>query len=288
MQTISPCLWFDNQAEEAAKFYVSIFRNSKLGTKALYPEGSPGEAGSVMTVAFSIEGYEMLALNGGPLFKITPALSFIINRETPEEVDALWGKLLPGGEVMMALDKYPFNERYGWLKDKFGVTWQIMCRNDREPIQPSFLFTDERYGQAKKAIDFYLSVFPDSAVTFEAKGDDGALQYSSFTLRGQTFAAMDGPGKHGFTFNEGISLMVLCDTQEEMDHYSNALSAHPESEQCGWLKDKFGVSWQITPKDFDKMYNTEADPVKAQRAMQAMMQMKRLDIAVLQKAYDGE
>ena len=116
MQKITPFLWFDNNAEEAVNFYTSIFRNSKIGQVRRYGEAGPGPQGSVMTATFQIEGQEFMALNGGPAFKFSPAISFFVNCETQEEVDELWEKLSAGGEMMQC----------GWLKDKFGVTWQII------------------------------------------------------------------------------------------------------------------------------------------------------------------
>lgn len=115
-QKITPFLWYTDQAEEAAKFYTSIFKNSQIKTVARSGEGGPGPAGSVMTIAFEIEGQEFVALNGGPLFKFTPAVSFVINCETQEEVDNFWEKLSAGGKT----------DRCGWLTDKFGLSWQVV------------------------------------------------------------------------------------------------------------------------------------------------------------------
>jgi len=116
MQKITPFLWFDDQAEEAANFYVSIFGNSKIVGVARYGEVGPGPKGSVMTVEFQLDGHEFIALNGGPQFKFTEAISFVVNCETQEEVDELWEKLSEGGEKVEC----------GWLKDKYGVSWQIV------------------------------------------------------------------------------------------------------------------------------------------------------------------
>ena len=116
MQKITPFLWFDNNAEEAMNFYVSIFRNSKVKTVSRYGEAGPGPAGTVMTAEFELEGQEFVALNGGPRFKFTEAISFVVNCETQEEVDSFWEKLSEGGE----------KSRCGWLKDRFGLWWQVV------------------------------------------------------------------------------------------------------------------------------------------------------------------
>lgn len=116
MHKITPFLWFDGKAEEAVKFYTSIFKNSKVGRVTRYGEGTPGPKGTVMTATFQLDGQEFMALNGGPQFSFKPAISFFVNCETQEEVDNLWEKLSEGGE----------KGRCGWLKDKFGLSWQIV------------------------------------------------------------------------------------------------------------------------------------------------------------------
>jgi predicted 3-demethylubiquinone-9 3-methyltransferase (glyoxalase superfamily) len=116
MQQITPFLWFDTQAEEAMKFYTSIFKNSKIGRVTRYGDAGPGPKGTVMSATFKLDGQEFMALNGGPLFTFTPAVSFFVSCKTQEEVDDLWEKLSAGGKT----------ERCGWLKDKFGLSWQII------------------------------------------------------------------------------------------------------------------------------------------------------------------
>ena len=125
MQKITPFLWFDHQAEEAADFYTSIFKNSKILNISRYGEGGPGPEGTVMTVAFQLNGQEFTALNGGPIFKFTEAISFFVHCETQEEVDELWEKLSEGGEEAQC----------GWLKDKYGVSWQIVPAALMEMLQ---------------------------------------------------------------------------------------------------------------------------------------------------------
>ena len=116
MQKITPFLWFDTQAEEAANLYVSIFKNSKMGNIVRYGDAGPGPKGSVMSVTFQIEGQQFYALNGGPVYKFTPAISFFVDCQTQQEVDELWDKLSAGGR----------KDRCGWLQDKFGLSWQII------------------------------------------------------------------------------------------------------------------------------------------------------------------
>lgn len=116
MQKITPFLWFDGKAEEAMNFYVSVFKNSKVGKVTRYGEGAPAPKGTVMSATFQLEGQEFIALNGGPMYRFTPAISFFVNCETQQEVDDLWNKLSAGGE----------QQPCGWLKDKFGVSWQII------------------------------------------------------------------------------------------------------------------------------------------------------------------
>ncbi len=187
----------------------------------------------------------------------------------------------------MPIDKYPFSERYGWVEDKFGVSWQLILNKPegdmRPPILPALLFTGAVFGKAEEASDYYLSVFKDSKRGALAKYEDGKVMFTDYRLLETWFAAMDGPGDHAFAFNEAISFIINCDTQEEIDYYWSKLSAVPESEQCGWCKDKFGISWQIVPSMMNKVYE-ENDPAKMARVTKAFLAMKKFDIAALEKA----
>ena len=297
-QKIAPCLWFDGQAEEAVKFYTSLFENSAIGQISRYGEEGKEihgkEPGSVLTVDFQLEGYQFTALNGGPYFRFTPAISFFINCETAEEIDRLWGKLSDGGMALMELDKYPFSEKYGWIQDKYGLSWQLNLASGVSRIVPSLLFVGEQNGKAEEAIHFYASLFRDSGVGFISRygtnegGTAGTINYASFRLNGQEFAAMDSSLDHRFNFTEAVSLMVFCNTQEETDYFWETLSegGDPNAQQCGWLKDKYGVSWQVVPVKLIELM-TDPDYEKSQRVMKAMMQMKKIDIAGLEKAYEG-
>ena len=297
LQKITPFLWFDTQAEAAANFYVSIFKNSKIKTLSRY--GSEGanasgrENGSVMTVAFQIEGQEFVALNGGPVFEITPAISFFVNCESEQEIDTLWEKLSEGGNILMGLNKYPFSEKFGWLKDKFGVTWQLMIGEGMQKITPFLMFGGHQSGKTEEAMNFYVSLFSDAGIIhLERYGAadeeiEGAIKYARFSLNEQEFMAMDSIREHSFAFSPALSFVVNCKSQEEINHFWDKLSegGYEEAQQCGWLQDKYGVSWQIVPTAMGKMIS-DPDPEKSKRVMQAMLQMKKLDLRVLREAYE--
>jgi predicted 3-demethylubiquinone-9 3-methyltransferase (glyoxalase superfamily) len=295
-QRIAPHLWFDKEAKEAADFYVSLFDNSKV-THFDVMKDTP--SGDTEVVSFEIDGQPFMAISAGPLFKFNPSISFILNYDpsrfpdAKERIDAAWAKLSEGGTVRMPLQEYPFSKWYGWIEDRYGISWQLMLTNPggepRPFVTPALMFTGVNAGRAEEAITFYCSVFEDGKIgnmfRYPAGADEGTLMYSDFLIHNTWLAAMDSSGPHNFTFNEAISLLVPCDTQEEMDYYSDKLSAVPEAEQCGWLKDMFGLSWQIWPTDMGKMLS-EGTPEQKERVTQAFLKMKRFDLAALRAAYE--
>jgi predicted 3-demethylubiquinone-9 3-methyltransferase (glyoxalase superfamily) len=299
-QKIIPHLWFDHQAEEAVNFYTSLFEDSKIGNISRYTEEGKEihgqEAGNVMTVNFELAGYKMIALNAGPHFQFTPAISFFVTCETEDEVDTLWQQLSEGGTPLMSLGQYDWSEKYGWVQDKYGLTWQISLGKledvHGQKIVPLLMFVSEE-GQAEEAINLYTSLFEDSDVTgimYYGEGEgqpEGSVMHGQFRLNiGEVFMAMDSsPENANFTFNEAISLLIQCKDQEEIDHFWK-LSDVPEAEQCGWLKDKFGVSWQVTPKQLSEML-ADSDSERVKRVTNAFLQMKKFDIEKLQEAYEG-
>jgi predicted 3-demethylubiquinone-9 3-methyltransferase (glyoxalase superfamily) len=290
MQKINPYLWFNTQAEEAANFYVSLFDHSRIDAIARYPEGGPGPAGAVMTAAFQLAGQDFIALNGGPMFSFTPAISFFVNCATEEEVDRLFQKLSEGGRVLMELEKYPFSEKFGWTNDRFGVSWQLNLAPQSQKITPFLTFVGKHNGKAAEAVEKYVSLFDNSSIQSihrypAGEGEaEGAGQLVRFSLNGQDFRAFDGGLQHAWTFTEAVSLLVNCETQAEVDRLWDELTAGGEEQPCGWLKDKYGVSWQIIPTVLGKLMADE-DPEKASRVVQAMLQMKKIEIAGLEQAY---
>jgi predicted 3-demethylubiquinone-9 3-methyltransferase (glyoxalase superfamily) len=298
---ISNSLWFDNQAEEAAKFYTSVFPQSERGDIVRY--GKEGfefhkrPEGSVMLVEFNLSGEKFVAINGGPLFTFNPSISYFVVCETIEETDRTWNKLLDGGSVMMEYKKYDWSEKYGWLTDKYGLSWQISygkISDVGQKITPSFLFVGEQAGRAKEAIDHYTSIFKNSSVHGVMKQPaggqepEGNIAHAQFTLSGQTFMIMESVLKeHDFQFNEAISIIVNCETQDEIDYYWQALTADGGVESnCGWLEDKFGVSWQVDSAELGRMLK-DPDKEKVSRVSKAFFHMKKFDVAKLREAFES-
>ncbi len=302
MQKIIPHLWLNEEVVKAAEFYVSAFGNGSEITQKILLKNTP--SGDCDFVMFDLAGYSFMGISGaGPHFKLNPSISFMVNfdpskdKDAHKHLDALWEKLADGGKVRMPIDAYPFSERYGWIEDKFGINWQlILTKPEGEPrpfIMPSLMFTGDITGKADEAIDFWVSVFKDSKRGLTAPYPPGAspepaakIMFADFMLESQWFAAMDSGHMHKFGFSEAISLLVRCKDQKEINYYSDKLSADPASEQCGWLKDKYGLSWQVSPIAMDEML--QGDQKKVDRVMAAFLRMKRVDLATLKKAYEGK
>lgn len=301
MQKIIPHLWYDKEAKEAAEFYTSIFPDSEISNVTTLHDTPSGDAD---IVSFKLMDYKFMAISAGPYFKLNPAISFMINfdpgkdEKAQEKLDTIWRKLMEGGKALMDIGEYPFSKRYGWVEDKYGLSWQLILTDpsgeDRPSIVPSLLFVGDVCGKAEEATDFYISVFKDSKrgqIARYPKGvepdKEGTIMFTDFMLEGQWFVAMDSAHDHKFKFTEAVSLLVSCRDQEEINYYWEKLSAVPESEQCGWLKDKYGVSWQISPVELEEMME-KGTPEQIDMITKAFMPMKKLDIAEIKKAYEDK
>jgi len=296
-QKITPNFWFNDQAEEAARFYMSLFKHAKLGAMSYYDKAAAAAAGrpegSVLTVSFELEGQQFLGLNGGPEFQFNPSISLFVYCDTEEEVDELFAKLSDGGAILMPLQKYPFSEKYAWVQDRYGLSWQLYMGSPRgQKVAFSLLFVGKQCGNAEEAIQLYTSLFDEGRIeSISRYGKDnspeipGTVQHATFWLAGQEFMAMDSNAMHNFAFNEAISFVVDCEDQEEVDYYWDKLTADGEEQPCGWLKDKFGVSWQIVPRVLTELL-LDPDAARAERVMHAMLQMKKIDIGQLQQVYE--
>jgi predicted 3-demethylubiquinone-9 3-methyltransferase (glyoxalase superfamily) len=293
MQKITYHLWFDKEAKEAAEFYTSIFKTSKIKNISTF-HNTP--SGSADLVTIELLGQEFTLISAGPFFKFNPSISLLVACKTKSEIDDLWSSLSTDGVVLMAFGEYPFGEKYGWVQDKYGVSWQLIYNSKgeiKQRIIPTLMFVGNNTGKALEAINFYTSVFHKTKVgdilrysQGEEPDKEGTIKHASFKLEGQEFAAMDSAREHNFTFNEAISFIVHCKNQKDIDYYWEKLSADSSAEQCGWLKDRYGVSWQIVPEIMNEMMSSK-DKEKIARVTEAFLKMKKFDIAKLEKAYTG-
>ncbi len=279
-EKITPCLWFDNQAPAAAALYQSAFSQTKI------------TAQSPIVTSIQIAGQNFILLDGGPMYQPNPSISFYYAATDEGEVDRAWKALTKGGKVLMPLEAYPWSTKYGWVSDAFGVSWQISldpAQAMAQKVVPSFLFTGKQFGRAEEAIKSYTRIFQPSSVAsierateVESPGASGSVKLARFELLGYQFMALDSNLPHPFQFSEGVSLTVYCENQQEIDAYWAALTGNGGQESmCGWLKDPFGVSWQIIPTVLSKIMS---DPQKAGKAAKAFMAMRKLNIEQIVQA----
>lgn len=297
---MTPHLWFDTQARDAATFYSEVFPDSRVDRVVTLHDTPSGDCD---VVSFTLWGQPFMAISAGPVFVPNPSVSFFVNfdearePQAREKLDILWGKLADGGRVLMELGEYPWSPRYGWVQDRFGISWQLILGDaagePRPPIVPCLLFTGDAYGQAEAAGAYWRDVFEDSREGQLVKHEQatehdraGTVMFSDFRLGPTWFAAMDSGFDHGFAFNEAISFIVTCRDQDELDRHWAALSADPAAEQCGWCRDRFGVSWQVQPQVLaDVMASDDAAAIA--RVTQAFLPMKKLDAAAIAAAAKG-
>ena len=297
---ITPHLWFDKEAKEAAEFYCSVFPDSRVDAVNVIRDTPSGDCDFVN---FTLGGQPFMAISAGPVFKFNPSISFMVNFDPArnpkarEQLDAVWEKLSDGGQVMMELGEYPFSGRYGWVQDRYGLSWQLILTDQKQEarpfIMPSLMFTGDNAGRTEEAGNYYRQVFDDSAAGQMARWPEGSspdkpgtVMYSDFRLDKNWFVAMDSAHPHGFQFNEAISFLVKCRDQAEIDRYWQALSKVPQAEQCGWCKDQFGLAWQISPLMMDELMQS-GDKATVARVTQAFLQMKKFDVAKLEAAAQG-
>ena len=259
-QVITPAIWCDGTADEAAQFYTDVFRDTSI------VEQVPGIAATV-----SIHGFRLSLINGGNQYAPNPSISCILNfdpllfggeEQARAYLDELYERLSTGG-VLMELGEYPFSPRYAWVRDRFGMTWQLMLTDpDGDPrpfVIPSFMFGGTNHAHAEEATDAWIALFDNARrgalYRYEEGGplDAGTVMFTDFTLRDTWMAATDSGTFHDFTFTPGVSMIVSCRDQEEIDRYWAGLSAVPEAERCGWCIDRWGVSWQVVPHNIAEL-----------------------------------
>ncbi|WP_407494407.1 VOC family protein [Elizabethkingia anophelis] len=280
---IFPCLWCNGDAKESAEFYCQVF-------------GGKITVDTPVVINIELFGQKLMLLNAGPQFEKNPSISFLINCASEEDVQHYWDQLSEGGMVLMELDSYPWSKKYGWIKDKYGTTWQLYFGEMQEQrLVPTLMFMHRNNGKAMEAMEFYTSTFSESKIEGVLKYKDGGeneedpenVQHAQFVINNYMLSCMDSSLDHKFDFNEGISLVIMTNDQKETDHLWNTLiSGGGRESMCGWLKDQYGVSWQIVPKKLIELMN-DTDPAKSQKVVQAMLKMQKIIIAHLEEAYNS-
>lgn len=276
---IYQCLWFEGNAKEAAEFYIKTFGDGKITVD------------TQMVVNFELSGQKFMGLNGGPEFTPTPATSFMAVLENEEELEKIWNQLTDGGSILMPLDKYDWSEKYGWVQDQFGISWQLMLGNLKDvhgqKFVPTLMFSGKNQGKAEEAMNFYVSLFNntniDGVMPYESGEMKGQLNHAQFKLENQVFAVMDSGIPQNFTFTEGISNVIEANTQAEIDHFWNAFAKDGKASMCGWVQDQFGVWWQIFPSLVEE---TMVNPDKFPKGMEAVLKMNKFDLAAYKKAIE--
>ncbi|WP_448761971.1 VOC family protein [Acinetobacter tandoii] len=265
--TIYPALWFDNQALEAFEFYCSIFPNSMI------LEHNP------TVVKASLSNQCFIGINGGPYFLPNPAISFTVICDSREEINALWQNLILGGASIIDLGHYSWNPYYGWVQDQFGYTWQLQLGNGgktQQRILPNLLFCGMHQNQCSQALQYYKKIFPEfqrhQLLRYPSGDLEGKIQNSIFSLNHLKFIAKDSPHKHIFDFNESVSFVIPCKTQQEIDYYWNYFTEHGSESWCGWCKDVFGISWQVIPNNLAQILATHP------QAYSTLTRMKKIII----------
>lgn len=294
MQKITPFLWFEKNMKEITDFYVSVFPGAHVQSNGILSDTPSGQA---EMATLTLYGQDFSLMTAGPYLPFNPTVSFIVSCDSADEVDALWGKLSTEGTVLMGLASYSFSEKYGWVQDKYGVSWQIMLASTVKPDQkivPTLMFAGDVCGKGEEALTLYTSIFHNAQVEYVMNYDGSEpiddtrakIKHAGFTIENFHLALMDSGKNSPLTFQQAISFIVHCDTQEEVDYYWEKLTEGGQEVQCGWLNDKFGFPWQVVPTAMERMMS-EGTKEQIARVTEAFMKMKKFDIKTLEDAYTG-
>ncbi len=294
MARIVPHLWFQDSLAEAGRLYLDTVPGSRITSESSL-DGTP--SGKVAMATWVLGGLQVQALAAPAPFALNPSFSLLLACDGPTEVNRIHARLVEGGSELMSLGTYPFSPRYAWVIDRFGLSWQIMDYSGRpfgRRVTPTLMFTGTACGRCEEAIRAYAGLISASVVGELDRYGLGMepnqpeyVKHGGFTLAGTALAAMDSALSHQFSFNEAASLVAFVETQAELDRLWAALSADPEAERCGWLKDRFGVSWQVVPEALGRIMASDDDAAR-NRTRDAFLAMRKLDIAELERAARGD
>lgn len=267
---IYPCLWFDQEGKSAAEFYTDIFPDSEILSS------------DALVTRYNLLGCPFMNLNGGPRYQKNPSVSFFVYGAA--QIDDLYMKLKDGGKVFMPLGKYDWSEKYAWVEDKFGVSWQLDADeiNSDQKIVPCLLMTMEQMQMVKKAAEYYCSILTPSQIlmSYPPESKTEEVVFSQIRIRGMLMNIMSGRPENQFGFTPGISMVVECENQDEIDNYWELLGKNGRYDVCGWLSDAYGFSWQIVPEILGTLMNGP----NRQQVIDAFLKMQKFDIEALKQA----
>ncbi|MFS7398955.1 VOC family protein [Carnobacterium maltaromaticum] len=283
----APCLWVDNQVEEMTELYTKVFENGKPLKTLYFLEDAHGKIGDILTQSVQLANQEFILLNGGPEFKATPSISYMVTCTSETQLQVLWQELSEGGKLLMNLAIYPGVGQFGWFEDRFGISWQFSLdqSSSSQKITPCFMFSGEQYGNASRAVAEWIEVFQSGEILEHYSNEDSTTKLAKFTLHQQEFMAMDSAVDHDFTFSLANSFYVYCENQKEIDRLWTAITSKGTEMPCGWMGDRFGVAWQTVTRDMDTMLDRK-NLTKALAVTQAVYGMMKIDSEELRRIYN--
>lgn len=277
-EKITPCIWFNGGAGDAGKLYCAAFKSARITSQSPFVTG------------IEVAGQSFTLLDGGPQYKPNASISFYVGCESKDEFDQAWKALTASGRVVAAPSQTSWSERYGYVIDAYDVSWQLGVQRAgdvQQKITPYLMFTGNEYGHAEEAMNLYATVFnasmPEGIIRYgdqDAPDTPGYVRHAELEFKNRRFMFAD-IASDVVPFTEGVSLTIHCENQEEVDYYWYKLVEGGKESRCGWLKDRFGVSWQIVPTILTKLMS---DPAKAGKAAKAFMTMRKLDIEQIVQA----
>ncbi len=277
------CLWIDGAPQETADFYLDIFDKSEQKRSLRFVEDIHGRPGEIATIELNLAGSEFILLNGGPEFTPTPAISYVINCEDNTQLENVWQRLSADGTVLMEFQEYPEIGLFGWVEDRYGFSWQVKIGEGAQSITPCIMFANERYEKAQEAVTEWLTIF-GGGTDFRLLNDDQTTQLTGFHLYDQSFLTMDSPEEHKFGFSMANSFYIYCEDQDEIDRLWESVTNEGTEYPCGWMMDKFGISWQTVPRDLSDLLDDHHFE-KAYQTTLALYKMKKIDIEKLRSVH---
>ncbi len=287
---IIPHLWFSDNGQEAIGFYTGLFKESSLRDLRVLPGN---EFENVKVMSFELMNTPMMAIEAVSTFQFNASFSYYVYCGSDSEVQRLYNVLSENGNVVFPVGNYPWSSCYAWVVDKYGLSWQLDQDDIKteQKIVPTLMFSNQFSSSVAAYTEILKNIFPafklmvTAPYPVEQSPSEGALLFAQVKIAGFVINLMSSHHSQNFEFNESNSLMVYCQDQDEIDYYWNCLAENGMMQACGWLKDQFGVSWQIVPAKLDEMI-FQTDQIQLKELTDVMLKMVKLDVGVLERAMD--